>query len=65
MKSLLAKFFAPLGDNFFEIMILVGLSGIFYGLFIRWEWVAYVVVGALVFLLGLRGVLPGQQVKGN
>lgn len=38
-----------------DFLILVGLAGIFHGLHIHRPWLAFVVVGSLVLLLGVSG----------
>lgn len=49
----LLKAFMQLG-LFTDLLILVGLSMIFYGLHLHWPWLAFTVVGGLITFLAIR-----------
>lgn len=38
---------------FNDLLVVLGLAGLGYGLWLRMPWLAFVVVGAIVFLLGV------------
>lgn len=40
-------------DLFTDLVILSGLGMIFYGLYMHWPWLAFVVVGVVVLVFGL------------
>ncbi|MDD5204412.1 MAG: hypothetical protein PHS17_03275 [Desulfobacterales bacterium] len=43
-----------------DVFVLLGLAGIGYGTFLHWgEWLAFLVCGGLVFLIGCIMVVKG------
>ncbi|MCP4161219.1 MAG: hypothetical protein GY760_14185 [Deltaproteobacteria bacterium] len=49
-----------LDENFFELLIVAGLSSLFYGLQMKEPWIAYSTVGGIATLLSLIGIIKGN-----
>lgn len=42
---------------FTDLVILAGLSMLFYGLFLQWPWLAFTVTGSILIILGVVMVI--------
>lgn len=61
MKNFLRKLINIFDDNLFDFVLLTGICGLFYGLYMRNPWIAYVVVGSLLIILAIAGMMFSRE----
>jgi len=49
--------------DFSDLLIVFGLSMLFYGLYLFIPWVAYTIIGTIIFLIGSSGYIAAMVKK--
>jgi hypothetical protein len=60
-----ARFCSVLIDHMHDLIVMVGVGLIFYGFFLLLKWLAFVVLGSLLLVLGLLMARAQHHVRKN